>query len=37
MSGIDELLRQQDHIAVRCRLVEPQMEAFKVSDKEGDK
>ena len=30
MSGIDELLCQQDRIAVRCRLVEPQMEAFKV-------
>lgn len=30
MSGMDEQLRQQDRIAARCKLIEPQIEGFKV-------
>lgn len=31
MEGMDEQLHQQDRIAARCRLIEPQVEGFKVN------
>lgn len=31
MGGMDEQLHQQDRIAARCRLIEPQIEGFKVN------
>ncbi len=30
MSGMEDQLRQQDRIAARCKLIEPQIKGFKV-------